>query len=621
MILKLIPTGKEYLWGGDTLIRKFGKKSSGDTLAETWELSCHKDGPSSIAEGAWKGWTLSEYLKKFPEEAGSVPGEFPEFPVLIKLIDAKKNLSIQVHPDDVYAYNHEHQPGKTEMWYVVDAEPGAFLYYGFNRSVTKEEFAQAIEDETLCDLLQEVPVKKGDVLFIDSGTIHAIGAGIVIAEIQQSSDVTYRVFDYGRKDKDGNTRQLHISQALDVTSLHMPRVDYQFGSHLGRCRYFTTDLKKIDSKVSLSTNGTSFQSLLVLNGKIVVKSDSESCEAQKGDSLFIGANTGAYEIDGCGEALFTYVEPQMYRIGIDLGGTNIKAGVVDIDNRLIASAKRPTRAARSWQEIVADMAAVAKDALKKANLGIEDCISVGIGNPGIIDSVKGKIVFSNNISWENIPLAAEFRKYINLPVHITNDANCAVMGEMVAGAASGRKNVVLLTLGTGVGGGVILDGKVFEGAPGGAELGHATLIAGGRKCTCGRRGCIESYCSASALIHQANCALDEYPDSIMAEMKEKSGGMNGKIPFEAAQMGDRVAKIVVEQYIEWLGEAITNYINIFRPEIVLISGGVCGQGNSLTDPLNEFVKKYAFGGSTAEIPEVRIAALGNDAGIIGAANF
>lgn len=621
MIFKLIPTGKEYLWGGDTLIREYGKKSNGDTLAETWELSCHKDGPSVIADGKWKGLTLAQYLEKFPEEAGSTPAEFPEFPVLIKLIDAKKNLSIQVHPDDVYAYNHEHQPGKTEMWYVVDAEPEAFLYYGFNRSVTKEEFAQAIEDETLCDLLQKVPVKKGDVFFIDSGTIHAIGAGIVIAEIQQSSDVTYRVFDYGRKDKDGHTRQLHIRQALDVTSLHMPRVDYQFGSHLGRCRYFTTDLKKIHSKISLSTDGSSFQSLLVLNGNIVVKSSDGIYEAGKGDSLFIGANTGSYEIEGCAEALFTYVEPQMYRIGIDLGGTNIKAGVVDIDNRLIASAARPTKAARKWQEIVADMAATALEALKKAKLDIEDCISVGIGNPGIIDSEKGNIVFSNNISWENIPLASEFRKYIDLPVHITNDANCAVMGEMVAGAASGRKNVVLLTLGTGVGGGVILDGKVFEGAPGGAELGHATLIAGGRKCTCGRRGCIESYCSASALIHQANCALDEYPDSMMSEMKEKAGGMNGKIPFEAAQKGDRVAINVVNQYIEWLGEAITNYINIFRPEVVLISGGVCGQGKNLTDPLNRFVKKYSFGGKTAEIPEVKIAAMGNDAGIIGAANF
>lgn len=310
-----------------------------------------------------------------------------------------------------------------------------------------------------------------------------------------------------------------------------------------------------------------------------------------------------------------------YKIGIDLGGTNIKAGILDADNNLISTASKATMATRPWKEIAKDMAETAKSALEKEGIRVEECVSLGIGNPGIIDSKNGEIVFSNNISWSNIPLAEELKKYFDLPIHISNDANCAALGEMVAGSAKGRKNVVLLTLGTGVGGGVILDGKVFEGAPGGAELGHATLIAGGVKCTCGRRGCIESYCSASALIHQADMALEKFPDSIMAEMKKNEGGMNGKIPFDAAKKGDSVAEQVVHQYIEWLGEAITNYINIFRPEIILLSGGICGQGSFLTDPLNEFVKKNAFGGEKVEVPEVRIASLGNDAGIIGAANL
>lgn len=621
MILRLKPVGKEYIWGGDTLIREFGKQSPSGSLAETWELSCHKNGRSVIDGGKWDGCSLQEYLDRFPGECGEVPGKFPEFPVLIKLIDAGQDLSIQVHPDDVYAYRHEGQPGKTEMWYVVDARPGAALYYGFKRRVSREEYRQAIADNTLTDLLNRVPVKKGDVFFIEPGTVHAIGAGIVIAEIQQSSDVTYRVFDYGRRDKTGNLRPLHIKQACEVTSLRMPRSACDFGGHLGRCRYFTADYKKISGKCRLFTDGSSFHSLLVIEGKVNIFSEQGLFEARKGDSLFVGATTGMYELSGHGEVILTYVESQMYRIGIDLGGTNIKAGIVDIDNRLIACSSRPTKAERDWKEIVADMAGAARDALAMANLAVGDCISVGIGNPGIIDSKKGNIVFSNNISWKNIPLAAEFQTHINLPVHISNDANCAVLGELVAGGAAGRKNVVLLTLGTGVGGGVVLDGRVFEGNPGGVELGHATLVAGGRECTCGRKGCIESYCSASALARQADDALKEHPDSLMKEMKKKNGRMTGRIPFEAAKRGDWLAKQVVEQYIEWLGEAVTNYINIFRPEVVLLSGGICGQGEYLTGPLNDFVRKHSFGGEEVEIPEVKIANLENDAGIIGAANF
>lgn len=316
-----------------------------------------------------------------------------------------------------------------------------------------------------------------------------------------------------------------------------------------------------------------------------------------------------------------FMEQKFYRIGIDLGGTNIKAGIVDDDQQLIATASNPTKADRPWQEIVADMAETVRQAAAKADISVEACRSVGIGNPGVIDSENGIIVYSNNISWKNIPLAQEFRKHIDLPVHVSNDANCAAMGEVVAGAARGCKNVILLTLGTGVGGGIIINGQVYEGGIGGAELGHATLIAGGKLCTCGRRGCIESYCSATALIREADEALAKHPESMMAAMKVQAGGMNGKIPFDAAQSGDETAGAVVSQYIEWLAEAVTNYVNIFRPEVVLLSGGVCAQGENLTKPLNEYIRKFAFGGAQTVNTTVKIAQLGNNAGIIGAANF
>ena len=209
---------KDYLWGGNRL-REFGKESDADKIAESWELSCHPDGESVIASGDYAGMTLPAFLAAHPEAAGESCRDFERFPVLIKLIDAHDNLSVQVHPDDAYALAHEGEYGKTEMWYIVDAEPGAELLYGFARDVTKEEFRRAIEENTLLDLVRHVPVRPGDVFFIPAGTLHAIGKGILIAEIQQNSNTTYRVYDYGRVGKDGKPRELHIAKALDVTRL------------------------------------------------------------------------------------------------------------------------------------------------------------------------------------------------------------------------------------------------------------------------------------------------------------------------------------------------------------------------------------------------------------------
>ena len=221
-ILKLKPSCKDYLWGGTKLRTEFGIKSEKETLAESWELSCHPDGPSYIANGEDAGKTLEEYIKIHGKEIlGTDCEAFKQFPVLIKFIDAKKDLSIQVHPDNKYALKNEGQYGKTEMWYVVEAEEGASLYYGFSREVSEEEFEKRITDHTLTEVLNKVQIHKGDVLFIDPGTIHAIGAGCLIAEIQQNSNVTYRVYDYGRKGPDGKERELHVEKALDRKSTRL----------------------------------------------------------------------------------------------------------------------------------------------------------------------------------------------------------------------------------------------------------------------------------------------------------------------------------------------------------------------------------------------------------------
>lgn len=323
----------------------------------------------------------------------------------------------------------------------------------------------------------------------------------------------------------------------------------------------------------------------------------------------------------------------MYRAGIDLGGTNLKAGIVDEQQKILAEASIPTKAERPALEIIKDMASLVSQLLENLTIVPESLIGIGVGSPGIVDAQAGIVRYSNNINWENIPLVDELKKCfrenylpkkdISIQCAISNDANCAALGEVKAGAAKDVQNAILLTLGTGVGGGIILDGKVFEGCyAGGAELGHTSLILGGEPCTCGRRGCVEAYVSATALIRDAKAALKANPDSLMHQLcNGDPENINGKIPFDAAWAGDTAAKKVVDNYIMYLGEAIANYVNIFRPDVVLLSGGICNQKEKLTDPVSAYLADKCFGTDKAWIPPVRCAILGNQAGMIGAANL
>ena len=310
-ILKLTAPTKDYLWGGERLVKEYGKNAAGDVTAESWELSCYPGSESVIENGSFKGKTLPEYIS---ENGKAVLGKkcerFEDFPVLIKFIDAKKDLSLQVHPSDEYSRKNEGQYGKTEMWYILDAEPGAFLYYGFNKEISKEEFSRRIEDQTLTEVLNPVYVQKGDVIFIESGTLHAIGAGILLAEIQQNSNVTYRVYDYGRRDKDGNLRELHVDKALQVTDLAPVKKINSPLPHIGICNYFTVDRINLSGELTNRLCGTvgedSFLHILIIDGSGSIINGNEEIDFKKGDSFFIPADSGAYEISGCCEALFTY---------------------------------------------------------------------------------------------------------------------------------------------------------------------------------------------------------------------------------------------------------------------------------------------------------------------------
>ena len=304
-ILKLTPACKDYLWGGDKLRTDFGVQSALHPLAEAWVLSCHPDGPSVLACGPDAGQTLPDYLRANPGALGTACAKFENFPVLVKLIDAKGDLSIQVHPSDAYALEHEHQYGKTEMWYILDAEPGAFLYYGFDREISAEEFARRIADNTLTEVLYAAPVHKGDVFFIPSGTLHAICKGIVLAEIQQNSNVTYRVYDYGRVGADGKPRALHIDKALAVTARTPVRRDFDFGDHLARCDYFTVDVR--EGAFTGRAGAESFVSLLLVDGEGVLRCGGESVPAAKGDSFFLPAGSGAFAMIGSAKVILTTI--------------------------------------------------------------------------------------------------------------------------------------------------------------------------------------------------------------------------------------------------------------------------------------------------------------------------
>ncbi|MBR5681810.1 MAG: ROK family glucokinase [Ruminococcus sp.] len=309
-----------------------------------------------------------------------------------------------------------------------------------------------------------------------------------------------------------------------------------------------------------------------------------------------------------------------YYVGIDLGGTNIVAGVVDEEYNIIAKASTKTNCPRPEKAIADDMAKMAVEAVKNANLTMDQIEWIGVGTPGIANSEKGIIEYSNNLGFKNTPMVKYIQETIDKPVFIENDANAAAYGEFVAGAAKGARNAVCITLGTGVGGGIIIDGKIYSGSNfAGAEIGHTVVQVDGAQCSCGRKGCFEAYSSATGLIRMTKEAIAEHPDCIMAQSEKEKGKVTARTSFDCMRAGDKYAKAVVDKYIKYLAAGITNTINIFQPDILCIGGGVCNEGDPLLLPMKELVAKEVYTRNSEKNTEIVIAKLGNDAGIIGAA--
>lgn len=305
-------------------------------------------------------------------------------------------------------------------------------------------------------------------------------------------------------------------------------------------------------------------------------------------------------------------------IGIDLGGTNIAVGLVTDEGTIICKDSVPTLKERHYTDIVKDMARISKELVSEQGYVMSDIKAVGVGSPGTIDNANGRIVYSNNIRMDNVPMVTELQKYIALPVNIENDANAAAYGEYIATGGM-SSSFILMTLGTGVGGGIIINGEIYRGFnSAGAEIGHSTIILDGKKCTCGKRGCLEAYASATALIEQTKAMMEKYPESIMHEWMKKEGKINGRTAFECSKLGDEVAIEVKNTYIRYVAEGVSNIVNIFQPEIFVIGGGISKEGDNLLNPVKEFVYKNDFNKYMPKT-EIRIAKLFNDAGIVGAA--
>ncbi len=311
----------------------------------------------------------------------------------------------------------------------------------------------------------------------------------------------------------------------------------------------------------------------------------------------------------------------MYNIGIDLGGTNIAAAIIDESGKIIRKGSVPTLRERDYTLIVKDMATLALNLVKDQGLDVKDIHSVGIGSPGTCDAEKGLIVYANNLQFKNTPIRDEFNKYFNVPVYIENDANAAAYGEFISGVGSKYTDFIAITLGTGVGAGVIIDNKIIAGSfQGGAELGHMVIQVGGSTCTCGRKGCWEEYSSATALIREGKKAAMAHPESKLNELIGSDiDKMNAKIVFDAAQAGDYQAQALIDWYIDYLAVGLVNVINIFQPQAIALGGGVSAQKDNLIVPLLDKMKHEIYGGEEALVTDLLVCELGNDAGIIGAA--
>ena len=310
----------------------------------------------------------------------------------------------------------------------------------------------------------------------------------------------------------------------------------------------------------------------------------------------------------------------MLAIGVDIGGTSIKGAAITSEGKVLDVFSMPVEKEDDQETITLKLAKQINDYIKEHGYKKEDILGLGFGIPGCIDSKNGIVSYSNNLKWEELHFTEIMERETGFPVRITNDANAAAFGEAKFGAGKKYQNIIMITLGTGVGGGIVLNGKLFEGNMGkGAELGHTVVVMDGRECTCGRRGCLETYASATALIRDTKEMMEKHPESKLCEIAEKLGKVDGRVAFEACRAGDKCGEELVKNYVHNLGEGLMNFFNIFRPEAIVLSGGIANEKDYLISRLKAYCKEHDYGYPRTPEVEILTSELGYDSGKIGAA--
>lgn len=603
-ILKLVPIFRETLWGGSWLEDEFGYQTSSSHTGECWAISAHREGDCRIAQGPFKGQTLSHVFAT--QKDLFAQDERTKFPLLIKLIDAHQDLSVQVHPDDTYAQAHENQYGKTEAWIVLHAEKDSRIELG-HQAKTKAELATLIEKKEWNKLLSYRSIKKDQAFLVPAGTVHALCQGTAVLEIQQSSDVTYRFYDYDRVDATGKPRELHLQKAMDVVKvpadpIQVSPIDWTKTIHnpmqILDSRYFKVSALTIDGNYSWENRQGSYALCSVLAGQGKVGRH----HLKKGDHFIITSQCQKANFKG--NLQLVMVDPMVasaspkekYSVGIDIGATYVRLGILSKDGILMKSIKESVTDQRTTHGLVDQLVSI----YNRLPLKDYSITGVGVGIPGPVKPGSGYVYVFPNLQIEAFDVAQALEKRLHLPVKVTNDANAAAFGEALLGAGRGYRAVQFVTISTGIGGGLVLDGKLVTGRHGFAqEVGNMMLTpTGPRPNPSMNPGCWEAYCSGTSLVRQA---------------KE----MGISITHAGEVFSNKSLTGLVDTWLDYMAIALANMVTLYEPDVFVLGGGVMKSQALFLDKLQKKINQYLLPGLKGKVLIVP-AKLDQDAGLIGA---
>ena len=609
MLHKSIPVLKEYIWAGTKLKSKYHKITDLEKVSESFEYSINTLGESRI-DSMFGELTMKRYLD-LSSPGENLRGSLPN--LLIKLIDSDDNLSVQVHPSDEYAFKKYEKNGKTEMWYILEASEGASIYLGFNDDYSRDDVEKALKEGTILNLLNKYEVKRGEFYRIPSGTIHAIGKGVTLYEIQEDSDLTFRLYDYDRVGKDGKKRELHIEESLEVLNYSKYVRNVKKGKTKGieilaANKYFELMQVDIHSHYTLYNNKNSFEVVTVISGE----PELDGNKAKLGDSFYIDPETNI-KVEGECSLLIARI-PRLY-MGLDVGGTSIKGIVIDDLGNKVSEVKIPTEFDRGYETVLNHMADAAISLAKDCDTELSFFENLGIGFPGTINHKDGIVVFSNNLKIKNAHVKEDLEKILGINVILDNDANCAALGEYMFTDKKKYHDMVLITLGTGLGSGVIINKELFRGGQGMVtELGHLKIKSDNHQCTCGQYGCAEAQVSLARL-HEDVEKLRKDPQTGLSEIIKEDAS-----PIEIFKHteSNEASKSYTFKYLNNIVSTLVNVANMLEPEIICIGGGISYPLRKFIPYIEKRLNLCKFAGMDAPYIKVVPAELGNEAGGYGA---